>query len=270
MMHVMTKSKKTKNKAQPQLLKRLWHPKLFFAVVPILLIALYLNVANNHFYHRLHTAGLPWPQNKTSYIIGNESSQKTLYAALGDSLTSGVGTQSFEASYPFAVAKQIVKPNEHIDLRPLSTPGFKSKDIIDEYLQEAVLLKPKIVTVLIGVNDVHGMSPSQKEFQDNYEKIVSRLHNETNAKIYAIGIPYIGTDNLIWPPYRNYYSERTKLFNKSIRAIANKYNATYIDLYTPTLPYASKSSRYYSADDFHPSAEGYALWAGVIARDINY
>jgi lysophospholipase L1-like esterase len=271
MMHMMAKAKKQRLTTKQKIFASIVHyRRALYVIIPILLIGLYLNTANNHFYHHLHTAGLPWPQNQTSYIIGDGTEKKIAYVALGDSLTSGVGAPKFEESYAYAVAKKINKPNQQIVLTPLSTPGFKSKDIINKYLDRAIALHPDIVTIFIGVNDTHGMSPSTKEFRYNYETIVSRLKNETSAKVYAVAIPYIGANSLIWQPYSSYYNARTKMFNKNILDLTQKYNATYIDLYTVSLPYAYKQSNYYSKDDFHPSAVGYELWAKVIARDISY
>lgn len=268
---MMAHTKKTTKPAQKKqltLIKR--YKKALYLVVPILVFGIYLNVANNHFYHHLHSAGLLWPQNHANYTVGNGMGKKLSYVALGDSLTSGVGAPNFESSYSYNVAQRIVKPNQQIELTPLSTPGFKAKDIITTHLDTAVAMQPNLVTVLIGVNDVHGMSPSAKEFQKNYETIVRRLKTETKADIYVIGIPYIGADNLIWQPYSSYYGVRTKMFNKIIRDLADKYGVHYINLYNASLPYAHKKSNYYSKDDFHPSATGYDIWAEVIARDINH
>ena len=242
---MMTKAKKSAKHANKKYFVHITHyRRALYLIVPILLIGLYLNVANNHFYHHLHTAGLPWPQNYAHYTVGNGTEKKISYVALGDSLTSGVGVPSFESSYTYNVAQRIVKPNQQIDLTPLSTPGFKAKDIITTHLDTAIAMQPNLVTVLIGVNDVHGMSPSAKEFQNNYEKIVRKLKTETRADIYVIGIPYIGADSLIWQPYSDYYGMRTKMFNKTIRDIADKYGVHYVDLYDASLPYAHKKSKY--------------------------
>lgn len=235
----------------------------------LLLIAVYLNTASNHFYHHLHTAGLVWPQYQSSYTVGSPAETELSYVALGDSLTSGVGAETFDKSYSYLVAQQIVKPDQSITLTTESYPGYKAIDLINHNLDATVKLQPDIVTILIGGNDVHGFGPSANEFRANYETLIRRIHTETKADIFAISIPYIGKNSLIWPPYKNYYSARTITFNSIIKDLSTKYGIHYIDLYTPTLPYANASSHYYSKDDFHPSPDGYALWAGVIARAIN-
>ena len=242
---------------------------ILLCMATVMLFALYLNTANNHFYHRLHTAGLPWPQNQISYTLGDVTQPSIKYVALGDSLTSGVGAQSFDETYSYRTAQQILKPHQSIILTPLSTPGYKSIDLVNHYLDKAVEIQPDIVTILIGVNDVHGLGPSQSEFKTNYETLIRRLSTETHARIYAIAIPFIGTDELIWTPYRQYYSSRTKTLNMVIRKLSDKYSVGYIDLYSNTIDLTDKPSTYYSRDDFHPSSEGYKIWSKIIADGIN-
>ena len=270
MMFVMGNERKTrKSKSKSLVGAARKHQKVLYFVIPPILVLLYLNTANNHFYHRLHTAGLVWPQNQPMYKVGEGKGKVISYIALGDSLTAGVGASGFEHTYSYLVAKKIIQPNQTINLTPLSTPGYKSVDLINYHLDQAIQLKPDIVTILVGVNDVHGLGPSARGFHQNYETLVRRLDTETKADIYLIAIPYIGTDSLLWPPYRNYYSARTKTFNNIIEGLAKQYGARYIDLYSNTIQYAKKNSPYYSKDEFHPSAEGYAIWASIVAHDIN-
>lgn len=267
---MMAKQKRNKSIKKQQIFAFAKHyRRALYLLIPVIVAGLYLNAANNHFYHRLHSAGLLWPQNRENYVVGSNGDPKVSYVALGDSLTAGVGAPSFEKSYAYSIAGTIANSGREVVVTPLATPGFKSKDIVEKHLDTAIALQPNIVTVLVGVNDVHGMSPSTKEFQNNYETIISRLKAETNASIYVVAIPYIGSDNVIWHPYSDYYGIRTKMFNTSIARLATKYGVSYVNLYDATLPYAHKSSSYYSKDDFHPSAEGYELWAKVIARDIS-
>lgn len=258
---------KAKNK-KPVKARFKWYRAVYICL-PLLIFAVYLNTANNHFYHRLHTANLVWPQNDTSYTIGDQSGAVLKYVALGDSLTAGVGADSFNHSYSYMVAEKIVKPTQGIILTPLATPGYKSRDVLSQYVEKTIKIQPDIVTVLIGVNDAHGMQPTTKEFASTYGDIVSSLHKSTKAKIYVVAIPTIGSNNIIWQPYRFYYSSRTRQFNEIIKDVAQTNGATYIDLYTATLPYAAKNSTYYSKDEFHPSAVGYAVWSEVISDDIN-
>lgn len=153
-------------------------------------------------------------------------------------------------------------------MRDRAVPGARTDDLLNGLLPAAIRDNPDIVTVLIGVNDVHN-DTNRAEFSANYENIIMRLRKETKAKIYLINIPFIGADNLILPPYNYLFDARTKQFNKVIQELAIKYQIKYIDLYTPTKNLFTKSGSHYAADLFHPSAEGYKIWADLIYANFN-
>lgn len=249
--------------------------KIVLVLGTMLVIAgyVYMHWANNHFYHTIYHAGLVWPQTKNSYTINSPTptSKSSVYVAIGDSLTAGVGSNDYSRSYPYFVAQQLAAiTNQDIILKPMATPGYKTHDVLREYIDPAIKTNPKFISIVIGANDVHSLYPSTGQFQKNYEEILGRLGSNTTAQIFAVNIPYIGTSDVVLPPYSNYYHYRTKKFNAIIKAAATKFNATYIDLYTPTWPVSKQVSPYYSKDRFHPSADGYAWWATIISDGFRY
>jgi lysophospholipase L1-like esterase len=195
------------------------------------------------------------------------SENNLIYVALGDSLTAGVGANYDRESYPYLIAQKLGFETEVI-LSNFSLPGLKTRDLKNEFLALAIAAKPDLVTVLIGVNDIHG-NISLVEFKKNYEEILSGLKKQTSAKIYVINIPLIGADTLILPPYNLYFDWQTKKFNQTIKDLAQIYQVKYIDLYTPTVGGFKKAGVHYSPDLFHPSAVGYASWAKIIYDNFN-
>ncbi len=235
------------------------------------LIVGYLALANYSIYYRIQQGGLVLPDRKQVYKIGStgEFSTGLVYAALGDSLTSGVGAAKYEESYPYLVAQKLsLRKNIQIDLEAFSYPGARTDDFIENLLGPAIASKPDIVTLLIGTNDVHG-NIELGDFRKNYEYIMDRLGSETRATIYAVGLPNIGADELLLPPYNFYFRERTRSYNKIIRSLAEKRGLRFIDLIEPTLAMSKKNDGYYSRDLFHPSTKGYNLWAQIIYDNIN-
>ncbi len=250
-----------------------WRPLYRRAVYLLLLVgalAIYLNWANVHFYHRLYTARLVWPQLQHTYLIGDSSGPTVKYVALGDSLTAGVGAESYDQSYPYILARWYAgSSGRQVELRPLATPGYKTSDLIKRHLDNAIKQRPDIVTVLIGNNDVHSLQPSAAEFHKNYALILKRLTTETNARVVVMTLPYTGADTLILPPYNYYYQYRTHVLNREIRSVAAEYNVPVVDLYTPTWPLATNTGPHYARDAFHPSSFGYAWWARIIIDDVH-
>ncbi len=251
---------------------------LFIILLILTTSVVYLNRAYAYIYQEIHNANLKTPEKSQTYTISNNISKTNLvYIAMGDSLTAGAGTENYQQTYPYLIAKNLAQ-NNSITLKNLSELGYKSIDVKNFFLPQAVASNPNVATLLIGVNDIHNFV-SKSEFQKNYEEIIKQLTTKTSAKIYLINIPYIGANTLILPPWNYYFDFKTNQFNKIIKNLATKYNLSYIDLYSPAkeefnhptgdLPKGEKSNSYYSKDLFHPSATGYALWANIIYANFN-
>ena len=238
-------------------------------LVFIVIAIIYFNRAYAYIYNHIDHESLKAPVRVSSYLVSNNkmASSSLTYVALGDSLTAGVGANKLEEAYPYLLAKYFAGNNYQINVKLRVVPGAKTRDLVNGLLPRVINDNPDIVTVLIGVNDIHG-EISKSEFRKNYDEILSRLTKETKAKIYVVSIPYIGASNLLLPPYNYIFDSKTKDYNKIVLELSEKYGLKYIDLYTKTESLFKESGSHYSADFFHPSAEGYKIWSDLIYADI--
>jgi len=238
---------------------------LLIILFTIIVIGLYLNRSYAHIYQKINQAHLKFPDAKQTYLVGNNLNydKQLIYVALGDSLTAGVGVDSYEQSFPYLLAQKVSETDNKVILSDRSIPGAKVADLQKSLVEKAIQDKPDIITILIGVNDIHNHT-SKDSFKKNYEEILNRLTKETKAKVYLVNIPYIGASNLIFPPFAQYYNWQTQEFNAVIKNLADSYGVKYIDLYSPTITKFSQNGLHYSPDLFHPSAEGYAIWSQII------
>jgi lysophospholipase L1-like esterase len=233
----------------------------------IIAIGLYLYLAYAHIYNYIGKINILAPSTQASYVIG--SGQKTLsYVALGDSLTAGVGVSEYINSYPYLLAKKISATDTQVLLTPLAVSGSKSQEVVDNFLTKTISLNPDIITVLVGVNDIHGRVGTRK-FKENYRIMLEKLSGQTSSKIYVIGIPDIGSSSLIFPPYNYYFRYEAKKYNMIIRELAGIYHVNYIDLPGGSNNIFNSDSGLYASDLFHPNERGYKLWAETIYDGIN-
>lgn len=247
--------------------------KWIYSALGLLAIAIavgyYFFPAIRSFYYWLNPMAQS-PDTQHVYYLPNEpmeNREKQIYVALGDSLTAGVGVDKYEQSYPYLVASFLSRKN-NVDLIDEAVPGYTSADLVNRLLDKAISDKPDIVTVLVGTNDIL-QNVSSADFEKNYTTILNRLKNESRAQIFTISIPYVGDDQLFLPPYNDQIDQKVKSFNSVLKKLAPQYGAIYVDIYTPTAVKYKKSGPYYSADHFHPSAQGYAEWANIIYDNIN-
>jgi len=234
----------------------------------LIIVVICLNRAYAHIYNTIGAANLLSVNNQESYIINNGmDSSNIIYVALGDSLSAGVGAEKMEDSFPYLLAEKMARAGK-ITLHARAIPGELTSNLLSDLVPLAIKDNPDIITLLIGVNDLHDFI-SARSFRADYDKVLERLTQETAAKIYVINIPFIGADKMMLPPYQVAFDLQTREFNSIIKELAARYSVDYIDLYTPTVSLFKKSGDHYSADLFHPSAAGYKIWADIIYDSTN-
>lgn len=242
---------------------------IYYPIILLAVFLVYLYTANAFIYYRIERGALSFLKHEPKIFMTSDNSPLLTYAALGDSLTSGAGAKTPEESYPYLLSLEMSATGKNIKLQNFSTPGYKTQDLIDVWLTPAINSQPDIITVLIGVNDIHNHI-AKEQFRKNYQTIIERLQAETKAKIYLINIPYIGSNTAIVPPLDYYFETETNEFNKIIKELADAYHLDYLDLNSATKDLFKTDGLHYAADSFHPSAYGYKLWADIIYDRLHY
>ena len=184
-----------------------------------------------------------------------------VYVALGDSTGAGVGAR--DGGYVARIFKRLVERRPGSKLSNLCVSGATTADLLRGQLDRGVALNPDLVTVGIGINDIgHGMT--LEEFSKNYEQIISTLKEKTHAQIVVSNIPDISSAPRIPGPMREEYQRQIVQFSERLGEIANRYGVTVFDVHTITKAELPSHPEYFSADGFHPSDQGYELWASAM------
>lgn len=241
--------------------------KLIIISGVIILITIYLFFSYSHIYDK-NIRNSVSPYTTTTIFLPNFSSQKNInYIALGDSLSSGVGSSDYKKTITYIFADNLSQKTT-VNFYNLAIPGATSESLINTQLENAIKLKPDYISLFIGINDIHSLV-SGKKFEKNMTYILDKLAKETRAKIIVFNLPYLGSDQLILPPYNLFFDAKTQEFNSILKKICTNKNLTIVDLYTPTKEIFSKNTDFYSKDGFHPSEEGYLLW-GSLLKDKSF
>jgi lysophospholipase L1-like esterase len=143
--------------------------------------------------------------------------------------------------------------------------GFTTVDLIRNELSYVDRLKPELVTILIGVNDlVQGRTPG------DYKKLLARIYETVGAlglapgRVVAISIP----DWSAVPAAATFGNPEgikslTETFNEIARSEADKRGFMWIDI-GPVSTSRLGSEGWISSDRLHPGDPQYAAWADVI------
>ncbi len=154
---------------------------IFLAIDALLLSigALYLNRAYAHIYDTIGGAYLRPPLATDTNQQSATSTKQLTYVALGDSLTAGTGVTQQEETYPYIIGKILSDHGADVIVKNFSVPGARTHYLNEILLEPAIGQNPDIVTILIGINDMHGnvaIDQFTKEYGE-YEKRCKRLNN---------------------------------------------------------------------------------------------
>jgi lysophospholipase L1-like esterase len=246
----------------------------YVVIIFIVLIGLilYLNRAYAHIFSFLNYNNPGNPTTHTNFVFPSpipNSPFKVTYVALGDSLTAGVGAALEKESYPYRLAERLAESRgAEVTLVNLGQPGATARDVLNDQVPQVVALHPDVVTLAIGINDMHN-GVSDQEFQKNLRGIVNSL-SSTVKYLNVATIPFLANKNAFWPPYRAYFDYQTQHYNNLLRGAMSGRKILFIDLYSLTRERALNDASYYSPDGFHASAKAYDFWSQIFYDHINY
>ncbi len=188
------------------------------------------------------------------------------YLALGDSYTIGTGASDESRNFPSLLARRL-ESESGLDVRVVNPAvnGFTTIDLIEKEVGLIAELKPDLVSVLIGVNDLvrgRGVAQYLESLIEIYDAITAR--GLPAGRVAAVSIP----DWSVVPAARHYGDPAhihrvTDAFNAAAREEADKRAFTWIDVSAVSRK-GLGSKGWISADDLHPGDAQYAAWAEEI------
>ena len=161
-------------------------------------------------------------------------------------------------------------PDKELEFINLGIGGNRSDQLFDRLYKDAIELKPDIISILIGINDIWHRYGSERvattdaQFELNYTTILKELKEKTNAKIMIMS-PYLldceGKDQM---------REDLKTLLPIVRKLADEYADVYIPLdeYFDEALKTMPEPMYYSKDGVHPNENGAAFIGKIYAEAI--
>ena len=209
-------------------------------------------------------SGARWP-------TSSASSDTIRYLALGDSYTIGTGASSSSRSWPAVVGRRLSQQTgRKVEVKNPAVNGFTTLDLIENELPYLERIKPDLVTILIGVNDlVRGRTAVE------YRGSVVTIYDEVAGRqlppgrTLAISIPNWS----VVPAVRQFgdpeeIRQLTDSFNDVAREEAETRGFTWVNITTASISELG-SAGWISSDDLHPGDNQYAAWAEVIWHNLS-
>ncbi|PYM74763.1 MAG: GDSL family lipase [Candidatus Rokuibacteriota bacterium] len=194
-----------------------------------------------------------------------------LYVALGDSTVEGVGATSRSRNYVSRLHERLRAVYPGARVVNLGVGGATSADVRARQLDRAIALRPHLVTLAIGPNDITTQVPLAA-YAQNLETILGRLRRETRAVVVVNLIPDLAvTPRFRGSQHQEAVGRQTIAFNEALERASRAHGAELVNLYAASRREVPLRPELISADGYHPSDAGYArwaelVWAGVAAR----
>ena len=172
---------------------------------------------------------------------------------MGNSITQGW----IEADPDFFIGKSYIN-------RGIS--GQTTPQMLVRFRPDVVNLKPKVVVILAGTNDIAGNTgPSTLEMiEDNIASMVE-IAKANNIKIILCSV--LPAYDYPWKPGLEPAQKIVDL-NKWIKNYAEKNEIIYVDYFTPMADQRNGLKKEYSEDGVHPNLAGYKVMEPLVEKAI--
>ena len=183
-------------------------------------------------------------------------------AVMGDSTTTGVGTERVEETYAAIVGMALVDHGP-VEVHVVGRASSRAADVRATQLPVAREIDPDLVLLVVGANDATHVTPL-REVRRSIEAI---LDGVGDRPVVLAGVPALGLATVLHHPLRELSDRRGRQVNRLLRrAAATRDNVRFVPLaIRPDADDTELCRGYLAADGFHPSATGYARWALELA-----
>lgn len=188
------------------------------------------------------------------------------FVALGDSFTEGVGDP--DPDRPNGVRGWADRVAEQLTLRFPSTTyanlairGRTLGPILEEQIEPALALRPTLVSLYGGGNDILRPSIDVDELMVGYDEAFGRLR-ASGAQVMT----FTGFD------VRHFFGVfkgtrgRTAIYNELLREIAERHELILVDFWRMSEEFSDP--RYWASDRLHMNARGHAKMAGKVLETL--
>lgn len=184
------------------------------------------------------------------------------YVVLGDSTAAGVGG-TYDLGIAISTARELGR-RRRVTLTNLAVSGARMRDVRERQLSAAEALRPDLVLLSVGANDVTHLTRIGS-MRTDLQEIVRRLRVANPAvEIVLTGSPDMGSPPRIPWLLRGVASCRTRQVNRMFLAEVARFDLVFAPIAAATGPLFRRDPSLFDDDRFHPNDRGYATWLPVL------
>ncbi len=182
------------------------------------------------------------------------------YVAIGDSFTEGIGDPEPQSpgghrGWADRVAEVLAAQTDDFAYANLAIRGRLLQQISDEQVDAALELKPDLITVSAGGNDIIRPGTDADDVSRRFELMVERLRSD-GATVVMFNGPDIGMT-----PVLNRVRGKVAIYNENLRAIAQRHDCIVADMWALR---QLADPRMWAPDRLHFSPVGHSAIAAMV------
>lgn len=187
------------------------------------------------------------------------------YVALGDSFTEGIGDPEPKSpggsrGWADRVAEVLSEQTDAFAYANLAIRGRLLRQILDEQVEVALELRPDLITISAGGNDLIRPNTDPDHLAAVLEAGVARLRANGATVVIFTG-PDIGMT-----PVLNRSRGKVAIYNENLRAIAQRHDLVVADMWALR---ELKDPRMWAPDRLHFSPIGHTAIARMVLESLN-
>lgn len=198
--------------------------------------------------------------------VGGAGAQPLRLVLLGDSSALGVGVDQVSDTVGGHLAELLVahpgRAERRVELSSVAVAASRSEDLATQVARALLGERPDVAVILVGAYDATGLRrPS--EAATHLGSAVRRLRAH-GAEVVVGTCPDLGAARAFAPPLRQIIGLLGQRVAHAQAAAALEAGAIPVDLAARTGPVFRADAGTLCHDGFHPSADGYLVWAHAL------
>ena len=186
---------------------------------------------------------------------------------LGDSAAIGVGVEWLSETVGGQLARMLAEGTpetgeRHVLLSSVGVAGSRSTDLATQVARALLGDKPDVAVVLIGANDATGLRVPEDAAE--YLGAAVRRLREAGVEVVVGTCPDLGAVRSVAPPLRQVAGMLGRRMAKAQARAVIAAGGVVVDLGEETGAVFRADAGTLCYDGFHPSADGYRVWAHAL------
>lgn len=195
-------------------------------------------------------------------VRGADDAPSLRLAVLGDSTAAGLGVTERADTVAGRLAAALAGDGHRVTVDGLAVVGSRVADLAPQVSRALSHGSPDIAVILIGANDATHFT-RRSSVSDDLAAAVRRLR-ASGVPVIVGSCPDLGAVRAYLQPLRQLAAWQGHRIARAQSRGARQEGAVVVDLAAETGPVFRADPGTLSEDLFHPSADGYRLWAAAL------